>query len=149
MTATKWDRRFLDLAYEISKWSKDPSSKVGAVIVRPDKTIAALGYNGFPRGMDDSPELYNDRNIKYARVVHGEINAILSSREPLKGYTLYTVPFFTCDRCAVQVIQAGITHVVSPFCSDPGVRARFQDAWDRAAAFYKEAGVSYHLIPNN
>lgn len=46
----KWDARFLDLAVFIGDWSKDPSTKVGAVLVRPDRTIAGLGFNGFPRG---------------------------------------------------------------------------------------------------
>lgn len=70
MISLKWDRRFLRLAQEVASWSKDPSTKTGAVIVRPDKTIAAIGYNGFPRGCDDAPELYAHRETKLSRVVH-------------------------------------------------------------------------------
>lgn len=110
---TKWDKRFLALAEHISSWSKDPSTKVGAVIVRPDLTIASLGYNGFPRGCDDDIHLYMNRTYKYSRIIHAELNAILSASESLHGYTLYTWPFPPCDRCAGAIIQAGITRIVS------------------------------------
>lgn len=136
----KWDRRFLELAKYISLWSKDPSTQCGAVIVRPDRTIASVGYNGFPRGCDDSPELYADREAKYARVVHCEMNAILSAREPLQGYTLYTWPFLTCDRCAVHVIQAGIDCVVACTCPEDK-KERWGEMFKRAHALYAEAGV--------
>lgn len=114
MTQLKWDRRFLEMAKLVASWSKDPSTQTGAVIVRPDRTIASVGYNGFPRGCNDSSLLYADREKKYSRIVHCEMNAILSAREPLHGYTLYTTPFCSCDRCAVHVIQAGITRCVAP-----------------------------------
>jgi dCMP deaminase len=146
MSNDKWDWRFISLAYEIAQWSKDPSTQVGAVIVRPDKTIASVGYNGFPRGMSDDSQLYLDRDTKYSRVIHGEMNAILSAKEPLKGFTLYTVPCFTCDRCAVHVIQAGIARVVSAKSKDEGLNQRSADAWQRAAKYYDEAGVKYIII---
>ncbi len=110
----KWDRRFLGLAAHIATWSKDPSSQVGAVIVRPDRTIASAGFNGFPRGMRDDPELYEDRGSKYSRVIHAEMNAIVHATEKLRGFTLYTWPYVPCDRCAVIIIQAGIERVVAP-----------------------------------
>ena len=53
---TDWDKRFLDLAEYISSWSKDTSSKVGAVIVH-NKRIVSTGYNGFPEGYDDDDAL--------------------------------------------------------------------------------------------
>lgn len=134
----KWDRDYLDLAeFWAKKRSKDPSTKCGAVIVRPDNTIASLGYNGFPRGIEDKPELYENREEKYRRVVHCEMNAILNAREPLKGYTLYTFPFLTCDRCCVHVIQAGIIRVVSLKTDNE----RWKDSFDLAMELYKEAGV--------
>lgn len=107
----KWDLRFLKLADSISEWSKDPSTKTGAIIVRPDRTIASVGYNGFARGMRDDPELYANREIKYSRVVHCEMNAVLSAREPVRGYTLYTTGP-CCDRCVVHMIQVGIQRFV-------------------------------------
>lgn len=109
----KWDMRFLRLAREIASWSKDPSTQVGAVIVRPDKTIASLGYNGFPRGIPDRPETYANREEKYRYIVHAEANAIVSAREPLFGYTLYTLPLPVCQDCCKLALQAGIMRFVS------------------------------------
>jgi dCMP deaminase len=140
-----WDRRFLALAEHVSTWSKDPSTKVGAVIVRPDRSIASLGYNGFPRGMSDFEAVYNDREEKYSRVVHGEINAILAAREPLHGYTLYTWPFAPCDRCAVQVIQAGIKRVVCPVVPADKLE-RWKAIMDRAVGYFEECGVEVSFV---
>lgn len=132
-----WDQRFLDLAKNISIWSKDPSTKCGAVIVRPDKTVASLGYNGFPRGINDSEERLNNRETKLSLTVHCEINAILSSKESVEGYTLYTWPYLCCDRCASHVIQAGIIRVVAPICSVD----RWQESINKGKEYFKEAGV--------
>lgn len=136
----KWDERFLLLAKQISTWSKDPSTKCGAVIVRPNKTIASVGYNGFARGMADTPALLHDREQKYARVVHCEMNAVLSAGESVEGCTLYTWPFLTCDRCAVHMIQSGIKRVVAPEAG-PLALERWGEAFKRSRSFYAEAGV--------
>lgn len=108
----KWDYRFLDLAEFISSWSKDPSTKVGAVIIDPNNRIVSVGYNGFPQGVIDDDRL-NDRETKYKIIVHGEMNAILFANRDLKNCTLYTYPFMPCPRCASMIIQAGINRVVS------------------------------------
>jgi dCMP deaminase len=108
-----WHKRFIALAEHVSTWSRDPNRKVGAVIVRPDKTVASLGFNGFPRGVADSDERYNNREEKLEMVVHAEMNAILHAREPLHGYTLYVWPFHPCARCATAIIQSGIKAVVT------------------------------------
>ena len=50
----KWDKRYLELAKEISTWSKDPSTKVGAIAVSDQGGVIAQGYNGFPRGVVDT-----------------------------------------------------------------------------------------------
>jgi dCMP deaminase len=111
----KWDRRFLEMAKLVASWSKDPSTKCGAVIVRPDKTVCSVGYNGFPRGMEDKPEWYANRQQKYPRIVHSDMNALLSSRDQsMEGYTLYGYPFIPCDRCFVHIMQAGIKRIVCP-----------------------------------
>jgi dCMP deaminase len=142
----KWDKRFLDLAEHVAQWSKDPSTKCGTVIVRPDKTIASLGYNGFPRGIEDKQELYDNREEKYKRVVHGEMNAILNARESLMGYTLYTHPGpCSCERCTVHIIQAGIKRVV---CANKGrsMMNRWADSYKLSIELYEEAGVEYEVV---
>lgn len=151
MDDLKWDIRFLRLAREISAWSKDPSTKVGAVIVRPDRTIVSLGYNGFPRGTDDAPHLYADRDFKYRKVVHAEQNALLNARTDVTGCTLYTWPpgyGATCERCAAHVIQAGIARVVSVLKPDDGdpFASRWREACELATSWYGEAGVRVDML---
>lgn len=109
----KWDERFMQLARHVAMWSKDPSTKVGAVVVDAKRRVIAMGYNGFPRGVDDSPERYADRPTKYAHVVHAELNAILNALGPVEGCTLY-VTLEPCTTCAKAIIQSGITRVVLP-----------------------------------
>ena len=135
----KWDHRFFDLAKVVAGWSKDPSTKVGSVIIRPDRTVASVGYNGFPRGTDDSEELYNDRAVKYERVVHAECNAILNAKEPLDGYTCYIWPLPSCANCAATIIQSGIKSVIYPL-GHPTAE-RFKDSIAIGKQMFEEAGI--------
>ena len=75
-----WDRRFLEMAALVSTWSKDPSTKVGAVITR-GKFVVSLGFNGHPAGVEDSDARLHDREMKYRTIIHAELNAILSARQ--------------------------------------------------------------------
>ena len=142
MPNVKWDRRFLKLASHVAQWSKDPSTRMGAVIVRPDRTIASVGFNGFPRGMSDDYRLYSDREIKYDRIIHCEMNAVLSAGESVKGYTLYTWPAASCSRCAVHMIQAGISRVVFPIIPDH-LKVRWNAPLKEAKKYFEEAGVEW------
>ena len=74
---SKWDQRFLELAKQISTWSKDPSTQVGCVVVGPDREIRSTGFNGLPRGIEDTSERLNNREIKYPMICHAEENAIM------------------------------------------------------------------------
>jgi len=108
----KWDERFMAMAELVASWSKDPSTKCGAVIVDPNKRVISLGFNGFPKGTKDDPKLYEDRPEKYRRVVHAEKNAILFAKQDLTACILYvTLP--PCSQCAGMIIQAGITQVIT------------------------------------
>lgn len=137
--------RFVYLAEHVSTWSKDPSTKTGCVIVRPDLTVAALGYNGFPRAIRDVDELLNNREEKYKRTIHCEMNAILSARERLDGYTLYNWPGGSCERCAVHVIQAGIVKVISPKIANDFAE-RWKEQTKLANELFREAGVEVIYI---
>jgi dCMP deaminase len=140
---TNWDNRFLALAEFYASWSKDPSTKVGAVVVRPDKTVASYGFNGFPRGVLDLPERYADRAEKYPRVVHAEANAIYNAHERLDGYTLYVSPLPPCNVCAGAIIQSGITRVVAYKVSVP---TQWQSNCLLAVEMFHEAGVAYSVL---
>lgn len=137
-----WDERFLDMAELVASWSKDPSTKCGAVIVRPDKTVISVGFNGFPKGTRDYNDLYADRETKLSRIIHAEINAILFSKESLEGCTLYTWPIGTCDRCATSVVQSGIKRVVAP----TGQPDRWKTSLRKAGMMYSEVGVTVDWI---
>jgi dCMP deaminase len=138
----QWERRFLELAEHVSKWSKDPSTKVGAVIIDADKRVVGLGYNGFPRGVNDTAARYAERAEKYPRVVHAEMNAILNATGSVKECGMFTYPLNTCDRCAAMVIQAGIRTVYATPNQDP----RWADQWNIAKEMYEEAGVRVYVI---
>ena len=104
----KWDSRFFEMAKVVASWSKDPSTQVGAVIVDDKNRLLSIGYNGFPRGIDDSSERYEDRELKYKIVVHAEENAILNATTSLEGSTLYLTPLACCSNCVSRILQAGI-----------------------------------------
>jgi dCMP deaminase len=137
----KWDLRFLDLAKFISNWSKDPSTKVGAVIVDSQKRVVSMGYNGFPVGINDDPTRLNNRETKYKIIIHAESNAIIFANHDLIGHTLYTYPFMPCPRCAGLIIQAGINKVVS-YNKMP---ERWHDDFSLSKELFEESGVDLVL----
>lgn len=112
----KWDRYFIDMAKHVSTLSRDPNSKVGAVIVGPDREVRSTGYNDFPRGIQDDVIERRERPEKYIWTEHAERNAIYNAARhgaSLKGCTLYMTGWpLTCADCARGVIQAGIVEVV-------------------------------------
>lgn len=108
-----WAKRFLELAQVVATWSKDPSTKVGAVIVDVNRRIVATGYNGLPQGVDDAVERYTNRDVKYPMIVHAETNAILHAGRRLDDCCL-VVMMHPCARCAGLIIQSGLRFVAFP-----------------------------------
>jgi dCMP deaminase len=140
----KWDLRFLKAAEEVASWSKDPSTKVGCVIVDPEKQVRmGEGFNGFPRFMSDSKELYEDRDVKYSRTLHAELNAVLFSQKT-EGCTAY-VSHPCCTACALVLIQSGISRVVVRRPT-PDLLSRWEESINKAEGFFDEAEVSYELV---
>jgi len=139
----KWDERFLELADTVSRWSKDPSTKVGCVVVRPDLTIAGLGFNGFPRGMCDHKELYEDREIKLSRTIHAEVNAVLNSAETEDCTAYVTAP--PCCNCAVVLIQSGISRVVAK-APTAALLERWGDQFEKVKGFFAEVEIEYEEV---
>ncbi len=126
MKFTKWDKRFLELAKLVGSWSKDPSTQVGAVIVDSNNRIVSIGFNGFPKGVEDSEKRLMDRDEKYGIIVHAEANALMFANSSVEGCTLYTFPFQPCSRCAGLIIQSGIKRVVCPKSNDERWRKNFE-----------------------
>lgn len=129
----------IGMAEHVAKLSKDPSTKVGAVIFDSKRRIVSAGYNGFARGVEDTAERLENRDVKYRLVLHAEKNAILFATAPLEGCTI-VVTHPCCAQCAAQVIQAGIKNVVWPV-PDEAFVARWQDDLALTMAQFKEAGV--------
>ena len=130
----KWDNRYLSLAKEVATWSQDPSSLVGAVSVGAKKEVLSQGFNGFPRGINDLAERYNDRETKYKFVVHAEMNAIYNatySGTSLDGATLYIYGLPICSECAKGIIQVGIKKVVIE-------KSKELDNWNESLRLSKE-----------
>jgi dCMP deaminase len=138
------DKWALDLAELVATRSRDPNTKVGAVILRPDKTIVAAGYNGFARNVNDDPEIYLDKPRKLLRVVHAELNAILTSREPLHGCTIYVSPLHPCSQCAAAIIQSGITRVVAR-TDLTRTNTTWAESFKEATEMFEEANVKVDI----
>lgn len=139
--SVKWDVRYLELAEHVSKWSKDPSSKIGAVIIGQNGQVLSQGYNGFPRNVDDSASRLNDRPTKYKYVVHAEMNAIYNasfSGISLAGSTLYVHGLPVCSECAKGIIQVGIQRVVM---KDQVIPDNWKESCQFTHELFKEAGI--------
>lgn len=130
-------------AFYATMRSKDPSTKVGAMIVSEDQQREYMGYNGFPRGVEDLPERYLDRETKYKMIVHAEPNAIIKAGRDAIGGTIYTWPLPPCHECAKLIIQAGIKRVVAIQKDD----TRWLDSCQTAIDMFREAGLIYHTLP--
>ena len=142
---TKWDARFMELARLVATWSKDPSTRVGSVIVDGNRVVS-LGFNGFPRGTDDTAELYANRDRKYKRVLHAEQNAIAFANRSLDGCTIY-ITHAPCSRCVAQIIQSGITRVVCPNpWADSDYMSRWRDDVLETEAMCREASINLEYI---
>ena len=144
--SAKWDQRFLKLAEHISGWSKDPSTKVGCVVVGEDREIRSTGFNGFPRGIADDAARLEDREQKYPLICHAEENAIMHAARiglSLKGCTAY-VTWPPCTRCARSLIQAGVVEVVYP--EDIEVPERWMADFDMSTSMMGEAGLNIRQV---
>jgi dCMP deaminase len=142
----KWDWRFLRLARHISDWSKDPSTKVGCVVVGPDREIRSTGFNGFPRGIEDSDERLSNRELKYPLICHAEENAIMHAARigvSLRGCVAY-VTWPPCTRCARSLVQAGVSAVVYPASLE--IPERWRADFDMSMGMLAEAGVASRQV---
>jgi len=146
LSTNKWDKRYIKMAKEISSWSKDPSSQIGAVAIGSKGQVLATGFNGFPRGIEDSESRLNEREVKYKHIVHAEMNAIYNATYngvSLDGATLYVYGLPVCLECAKGVIQVGIKKVVMP---NQKVDGKWLGSWLQSEAFFNEVGIEYEFI---
>ena len=145
MDVLSWDEYFMGLAHLSAMRSKDPSTQVGAVIISGEHRVVSIGYNGFPNGCSDD-EFPWDREgdfgaTKYPYVVHAELNAILNSKNDLRGCSIY-VSLFPCNECAKAIIQSGISRIV--YESD---KYADTDATIASKRMLRAAGVELYQLP--
>lgn len=145
----KWDRRYLGLAKEISSWSKDPSTKVGAVLVNAQNRIVSTGFNGFPARHSDDPAKYADRAYKYAHIIHAERNALsVPHRRQIALSTIYS-SFPCCPTCMTLICKAGVRRVVCPPVPTEGKPREWVEQWQgwfrESLEIAERAGVEVSL----
>jgi len=155
--SSRWDEYFLNMAMFTAHMSKDPSTKVGAVLTSKDRTVLSTGYNGFPRNVIDSEARLNNREVKLELVVHAEMNAVLAAARigtSTRDSVLYVAATDgthevwggpPCVRCTVECMQAGVVEFVSrPMKLAP---SRWYDSIRKAKEIILEAGLKYREIP--
>ena len=150
LTAPGWGDKYTHLAKEISTWSKDPSTQVGAVVIGEHGQLLSQGYNGFPRGIKDSEERLNNRERKYELVVHAEMNAIYNASlngVSLKGSTLYVYGLPICNECAKGIIQVGIQKVVA--MRPEKYNIAWEESINNARNLFSEADIMYLIDVEN
>ncbi|ABJ91432.1 deoxycytidylate deaminase [Thermus phage phiYS40] len=138
----KWHKRFIELAKTIAQYSKDPRTKVGAVIVDNERRIVSMGYNGFPRKVLDLEERLNNRKEKLKYVVHAELNAILNAKRDIEGTTIYVYPYFPCNECAKAIIQSGIKKVITTGIVDDN----WKESVEASKNMFNEAGIIVEIF---
>ena len=147
MFSDKWNKRFMELAFLVASWSKDPSTKTGAVIVGLDKEIRSTGYNGPVRGVDDDIKERLERPTKYDFFEHAERNALYNAcltGVSVKGCTLFAT-HAPCVDCARAIIQSGIQTVITNkiVIDEKTPKNTWRDKLSVSAQMFKEAGIEY------
>ncbi len=84
----RWDEYFMKIAETVAEKSKDPSSKMGCVIVDPRKRVVSLGYNGMIQGADETKMTLSERPMKYYFAIHSEMNALIIAHHDISVCTL-------------------------------------------------------------
>ena len=143
----KWHNRYLELAQQIAFWSKDPSSKIGAIAVGSKGQVLAQGYNGFPRGIEDSEIRFENKELKYKYVVHAEMNLIYNASYngvSLDGSTVYVTGLPVCSECAKGLIQVGVREVIMPIQED--TPDKWVQSFKLSKELFEEAGVHWQFI---
>jgi dCMP deaminase len=137
----KWDERYCRLARFVSMWSKDPNAKVGAVIFARPGGDVAMGYNGFPIGVEDSAERLQNQQLKLEMIVHAEVNALIAAGSRARGSTIYVWRKPVCARCAGLIIQAGVKRVVALTPEAVPRESKWYETGKVAEQMFREVGI--------
>lgn len=145
----KWEKRMFRLVQnEIKEWSKDRKSKMGAVLITPDRIPLSWGYNGFPRKVNDDVDERHERPAKYKYTEHAERNVIYNcARKGIKteGAYIFTA-FAPCSDCARGIINSGIVKVFIPKNAKIDNASKWAEDWKYAKEMLDEAEVEIHYV---
>lgn len=136
---TNWDARYWDLARHVAGWSKDPNAKVGAVLTSERGGAIALGFNGFPKFVEDSTTRLSDKAVKLEMIVHAEQNALIIAGRSAEGATLYVWGKPVCGQCAGAIIQARVRRVVAVAPSSLPPDSKWRRKGELAEEMFHEA----------
>lgn len=143
----KWASRMLKLAQEVASWSKDESTKVGAVITTEEGAPVSWGFNGMAMGINDSVRERHERPMKYRWMCHAERNAMDLAPRPLDGCVMF-VTFSPCSSCAQSIIQRKIkTVVIDENYAAEKMPERWKEDMLIAQDMLMEAGVTILKMP--
>lgn len=143
-----WHKCMMEMAFSISKMSKDPSSKIGCVIVSPDKRRITVGYNGFPSAVPDKKQWWELRDkdnkefCKYDLCNHAEINAIIQAKTDLTGWSAY-VTHQPCLDCARVIVTTGIKNV---YYSIGNEKVTMDLKLEKVKKLFKIADINLYII---
>jgi len=144
-----WNHCMLEMAFTIRKMSKDPRTKIGAVIVSPDRSSISFGYNGFPKKVPDYEKWWNNPDhpeedfTKYELVIHAEINAITQARQTVKDWSLY-LTVSPCLACAKRIVSEEIAAVYYCYKQD-GIVMDVQ--FEKVKKLFEITGIKFEQIP--
>lgn len=147
-----WSEYFFKLAELVAAKSKDPSTKVGCVITNRQNEVLSVGFNGFPRGVKDTYDRYNNRELKYKLIVHSETNAVsIAAKNGISlDDSILWIKWHPCSTCAKMLVQAGIKVVNidgnSKEYNDTKLRERWKEEFEIAGLIFQEAGVEVNII---
>jgi dCMP deaminase len=139
-----WKEYFRGIAHQVKLKSKDRYTQIGAVIVGSDNQIVSTGYNSFPRGIDDSLDLRQERPEKYYWFSHAETNAIVNAAlngVSTKNTKIYMSCGIPCADCARNIINAGIVEIIVESNTVGAVGKKWEEHGKRSLEMFKEAGV--------
>lgn len=136
----KWNDRFMGIAQYVATWSKQ-KHPIGAVIVGKDRNIISTGYNGFPNKIKDTAARLKEKALSRDLCIHAEQNAILHAKCDLTGCSLYVYGYMCCSKCALLIIQSGISKIYYKDLPGHVVSEFWRQDFELSKSLLKEAGV--------
>jgi len=143
--------KYMRLArYQACLFSKDPSTKVAAILIEPNSgMVVSTGFNGMPRNINEKKPERWERPLKYRYVAHAEVNAICNAARhgiSVEG-SIAVVTFHPCVECCKALIQCGVKGIVT---ETPNMQdERWGEDFELSKAMFREAGIEILYVDKN